>query len=195
MPIPDWCFDAWPEAGVPVGGFDAACAELAAAGAAAPSEGGLGWRGTAHHHPSRMHLLELARQHPSELRGVVDVVDRQKAEPPPPASTATAAGEEKPLDGAAYLQRHGVEGAIAWLTDHLDDADIDAPLEGEVQTKTQEELGAEMAASLAGGSQLTAEEKKEKLDEALAKARAKKLGTTPEEVNDQIASAMLSLPT
>ena len=34
--VPDWCFDAWPEAGVPVGEYDAACGRLAAAGAAPP---------------------------------------------------------------------------------------------------------------------------------------------------------------
>ena len=105
--VPDWCFDAWPEAGVPVGGFDAACAALAAAGAASPTDGGLGWRGTAHHHPSRMRLVELAREHPAQLRGVVAVADRTtEAVPAAPAAPADESGH-------AYLARHGVEGAIA----------------------------------------------------------------------------------
>jgi len=77
----------------------------------------------------------------------------------------------------------GLEAAINWLTEHLEDADIDEPLgEGVYETKTQEELGEEAAKKLAGaGSQLTAEEKKAKANELLAKARAKKHGTTVEE--------------
>lgn len=76
----------------------------------------------------------------------------------------------------------GIEGAINWLTEHLEDADIDDPIEGEFDVKTQEELGQAAAEAMAGmGSNLTPEEKKAKLDEMLAKARAKKLGTTVEE--------------
>jgi len=76
----------------------------------------------------------------------------------------------------------GVENAINWLTEHLEDADIDDPIEGEIAVKTSEELGQAAAEALAGGgSQLTAEEKKAKLDDALAKARAKKAGVSVEE--------------
>jgi len=76
----------------------------------------------------------------------------------------------------------GIEGAINWLTEHLEDADIDDPINGEFAVKTQEEIGQQAAEALAGGSsQLTAEEKKAKLDEALAKARAKKAGVSVEE--------------
>mmetsp|Transcript_22586 Transcript_22586/g.68881 ORF Transcript_22586/g.68881 Transcript_22586/m.68881 type:complete len:374 (-) Transcript_22586:295-1416(-) len=76
VPIPDWCFDAWPEAGVSQGAFDDVCAELASAGASPPTDGKvLSWCGTAHHHPSRLKLLELAAQFPSRM-AVNDVVDR-----------------------------------------------------------------------------------------------------------------------
>jgi len=78
----------------------------------------------------------------------------------------------------------GIEGAINWLTEHLEDADIDDPL-AEVVVKTQEELGQAAAEALAGGSGLSAEEKKAKLDEALAKARAKKNSTTVEEEKEK----------
>ncbi|KAL1508450.1 hypothetical protein AB1Y20_004553 [Prymnesium parvum] len=74
----------------------------------------------------------------------------------------------------------GIEPAVNWLSEHLEDEDIDEPME--VVSKTQEEMGEEMAKALAdGGSQLSAEEKKLKLEEALAKARAKKSGLTVEE--------------
>jgi hypothetical protein len=76
VPIPDWCFDSWPEAGVPQGEFDAACAALAKDGAAPPTDGRvLSWCGTAHHHPSRLKLVALANAHPSRL-ACVDVVDK-----------------------------------------------------------------------------------------------------------------------
>ena len=45
VPVPDWAFDAWPEAGVQPGQFDAACAELAAAGAEPPTDARACWRG------------------------------------------------------------------------------------------------------------------------------------------------------
>ena len=78
VPVPDWCFDMWPEAGVPRGEYDAACAELTTAGAAPPSDGNLlSWCGTAHHHPSRMRLVHLADDHPGRL-AVNYVVDRPK---------------------------------------------------------------------------------------------------------------------
>lgn len=64
----------------------------------------------------------------------------------------------------------GIEGAINWLTEHLEDADIDDPIEAEFVIKTQEQLGQEAAESMAGmGSNLTPEEKKQKLDDMLAK--------------------------
>ena len=121
----------------------------------------------------------------------------------------------------------GIEGAINWLTEHLEDADIDEPIAGEFEVKTAEEIGQAAAEKLAGaaradrshrhavaapparcggaagtlwrrcrhavaallrcsrgravrfspytpggGSQLTAEEKKAKAEELLAKARA-----------------------
>ena len=76
----------------------------------------------------------------------------------------------------------GIEGAINWLTNHLEDADIDDPISGEFEVKSAEEIGQAAAEKLAGvGSGLSAEEKKAKLDELLAKARAKKEGTTVEE--------------
>ena len=78
VPVPDWCFDAWPAAGVAAGGFDDACAALAAAGAAAPADLRLGWHGTAHHHPSRLRLLELAAAHPDRL-ACFDVVGAEAA--------------------------------------------------------------------------------------------------------------------
>ena len=45
VPVPDWAFDSWPEAGVHPGQFDAACAELAAAGAAPPIDARACWCG------------------------------------------------------------------------------------------------------------------------------------------------------
>ena len=76
--VPDWCFDAWPEAGVMQGGYDAACARLAEAGARPPTDGKvLSWNGTAHHHPSRMRLVDLAKAHPQRL-ACNNVVDRIK---------------------------------------------------------------------------------------------------------------------
>ena len=79
VPIPDWCFDAWPEGGVPLGGYDDACAKIAAAGALPPTDGAnlLSWCGTAHHHPSRMRLVELAKAHPNRL-AVNNVVGEAK---------------------------------------------------------------------------------------------------------------------
>ena len=80
---------------------------------------------------------------------------------------------------------NGLEGAINWLTDHLEDADIDEPI-GELSMKTAEELGQAEAERLAGvTSGMSAEEKKAKLDEMLAKARAKKNSTTVEEEKEK----------
>jgi len=80
----------------------------------------------------------------------------------------------------------GIEGAINWLTEHLEDADIDDPIGTEIAVKTAEELGQEMAEKMAGGgSKLTAEEKKAKADELLARARAKKAGITVEEEKEK----------
>ena len=77
----------------------------------------------------------------------------------------------------------GIEGAINWLTEHLEDADIDDPLADDAcVVKTAEEIGQAEAERLsASGSGLSAEEKKAKLDEMLAKARAKKAGLSVEE--------------
>ena len=98
VPIPDWCFDMWPEAGVPQGGFDEACAALAAAGAAAPTDGNLlSWAGTAHHHPSRMQLVKLASEHPSRL-AVNNVVDRVKSD----AGASSGVGAPPPQQRAQY---------------------------------------------------------------------------------------------
>jgi len=82
----------------------------------------------------------------------------------------------------------GIEAAINWLTAHLEDADIDEPHKEELapQTKTQEEISEIAAKKLAGsGSQLTEEEKKAKMAEALTKARAKKAGITVEEEKEK----------
>lgn len=76
--VPDWCYDAWPEAGVAQGGYDAACAALAAAGAQPPADDRLCWVGTAHHHPSRMKLVKLGVAHP-ELLACSNVADRRVA--------------------------------------------------------------------------------------------------------------------
>ena len=78
MPVPDWCFDAWPEAGVPVGEFDTSCAALAAAAAKPATDARLCWIGTAHHHPSRMKLVALGTQQPKRFF-CVDVVDKTAA--------------------------------------------------------------------------------------------------------------------
>ena len=75
----------------------------------------------------------------------------------------------------------GIEGAINWLTEHLEDADIDDANFGEFEVKPAEEVSLAAAQALAGVSHLSAEEKKQKLDELLAKARAKKMGTSVEE--------------
>jgi hypothetical protein len=74
--VPDWCFDAWPEAGVQQGGFDAACAALTEAGSKDAPDGRLCWTGTAHHHPSRMNLMQLAAQHPTRF-ACENVADRR----------------------------------------------------------------------------------------------------------------------
>jgi len=71
----------------------------------------------------------------------------------------------------------GVEPAINWLGEHLDDEDIDEPLAEGVEVKPQAEVDEHLAkAASSGSSQLTQAEKKAKLDEALAKARARKAG-------------------
>ena len=88
--VPDWCFDAWPEAGVPQGGYDAACAALAAEGATPAADGRLCWCGTAHHHPSRMKLLKLAKEHPT-LLACSNVTDRRAA--PAGGEAAVAASD------------------------------------------------------------------------------------------------------
>ena len=81
-----------------------------------------------------------------------------------------------------------IEAAINWLTAHLEDADIDEPHKEDLapQLKTQDEISEIAAKKLAGsGSQLTDEEKKAKMAEALTKARAKKAGITVEEEKEK----------
>lgn len=73
--VPDWCFHSWPEASIPPGGYDEHCAALAACSLEAPTEERVCWMGTAHHHPSRMKLVALAKQSPHILC-CVDVVDK-----------------------------------------------------------------------------------------------------------------------
>ena len=60
VPVPDWAFDSWPEAGVHPGQFDAACAELAAAGAATPTDARACWCGIPPPEPERWPEPKLA---------------------------------------------------------------------------------------------------------------------------------------
>lgn len=81
----------------------------------------------------------------------------------------------------AQTKNAGIEPAINWLGEHMEDADIDEPLETPVEVKPQVEMDVLLALKEGGGGggggpQLSAEEKKTRLEEALAKARAKKAG-------------------
>ena len=81
------------------------------------------------------------------------------------------------LKGVSNLTSNGgIEGAINWLTNHLEDADIDDPISGEFEVKSAEEIGQAAAEKLARCWQRPERggEEKSKLDELLAKARAKK---------------------
>ena len=96
VPIPDWCFDAWPEAGVEQGLYDEACTALAEAGALPPTDGQLlSWCGTTHHHPSRLRLMEIVQAAPHRF-AVNNVVDR----------TSSARGEGS--GGAAHPQHRSL---------------------------------------------------------------------------------------
>lgn len=105
--VPDWCFEEWVEAGVPPGEFDAACAALAAAAAAPPTDGRACWRGTAHHHPSRMRLVELAAEMPELLacNAVVDSAGSAAAGHAPLQAQVAAYSAMLDLQGKGYSSR------------------------------------------------------------------------------------------
>ena len=70
----------------------------------------------------------------------------------------------------------GIEPAVNWLSEHLEDAGIDEPIAEPFETKTAEQVGADAAAAAAASSasQLTPAEKKAKLDAMLAKVRPRR---------------------
>ena len=66
--VPDWCFDAWPEGGVPQGTFDAACIALALSAARPATDGRLS---TCHAH-AHVRASRLTASRPVPLQNKVD---------------------------------------------------------------------------------------------------------------------------
>ncbi|RKS80166.1 glycosyl transferase family 90 [Motilibacter peucedani] len=65
LPVPDFVFDRWLEAGI--GDYEEVAAAMAAAGDAPAAAGVVGWIGNCHTAPVRWELHALAEQHPDAL--------------------------------------------------------------------------------------------------------------------------------